>query len=255
MRTLGISATVALPTVALLLMAPAHAERRATCKRICVQAIDACATSRAFAKPQRAKRQCRRQLLRACRRTGTAACVVAPGTSTTTTLVPGGTTSTTARMTTTSTSTTSTSTTLVTGDGLPHFRGDYTFTGVRTASTCPELAAYPAGELVLGLSILNGGFGTWLDGLMNGTVDAEGERKAPPWWMRSVHDCIDFSELPSGVTEWCAAARLTVDGFPPATPSAPPPPAAVVFTVEFYAPPSQCTVTYTGALRRDPPGG
>jgi hypothetical protein len=236
--------------ISLLLPAVTHGERRAVCKRACVQAIHDCAAARSPMKLKKATRQCRRQLIRACRDTGTVACETATASSTTTTLTPGTTTSTSAPVTTTSTTSTT-----APNDGLPHFRGDYTFTGVRSASTCPPLAAYPEGEYSLGLTILNGGFGTWLDGLMNGTVDAEGERKAPPWWMRSVHDCIDLSELPSGVTEWCAAARLTVDGFPPATPSAPPPPAAVVFTVEFYAPLSQCTVTYTGALRRDPPGG
>ncbi len=203
-------------------------------------------------RPKKAKRQCRRQLMRACKRRGTIACALAPAsTTTTTTLAPGPGAPTTTSTTTRAPATTTTSPPLQ-PDGLPHFRGDYTFTGTRTASTCPPLALFPDGEFVMGVSIFNGGFGTWLDGTMWGE-NATGERRPPPWWMRG--SCIAYAELPNFQTAWCADGLLTVDGWPPAAPSAPPPPATLVFTVEFYFPPSECTMTYTGALARYPPGG
>ncbi len=102
----------------------------------------------------------------------------------------------------------------------------------------------------MGVSIFNGGFGMWLDGAFDGTVDAEGERRAPPWWMRNVHDCLVEWMLPSGAWEWCAEALLTVHDWPPATPRVPPAPATVVITVGYFAPPSECTITYKGALER-----
>jgi hypothetical protein len=137
-------------------------------------------------------------------------------------------------------------------DGLPHFRGAYTFTGTQTARTCPPLPWLPEGQLSVGLAILNGGDGTWLDGVL-WEDNATGERRPPPWWMRGT--CIVYAEVSPGDVAWCADGLLTVDGWPPPTPSAPPPHATLAITVESYYPLSECTITYTGSLARDPPSG
>jgi len=205
---------------------------------------------------KKAKRKCRRTLLRACRRTGTSACAVTVVSSTTTLAPPTtSTTSTTTHpavtmVTSTTTSLAPTTTVSTLPDGLPHFRGFYLFEGTRTARDCPPLIYIPDGDdIVMDVTVTNGGFGTWLDGMVWGT-DAEGERQAPPWSMYTVRDCAAETD------DWCANAQVTVYGLPPPTPESPTVPATAVISIYFYATRDVCTIDYEGDFRRwIPPGG
>jgi hypothetical protein len=100
---------------------PASAGRLAACKRACRAAVVQCAQDRTWLKPRRARRQCRAQLLRACRQRGAVACELAPPptTTTTTTTVP------------------TTSTTSTTVLGVHDFSGTWVFTGAVAENTCP----------------------------------------------------------------------------------------------------------------------
>src|SRR3989441_6338093 len=95
----------------------AHANR---CRRACRAAVDDCVAT------THRRRACRKQLIRACRQHGAAACDITPATTTTSPVLP----------TTSSTSTTTTTTSVTTTLPVRDYTGAWTFVGTLAEDSC-----------------------------------------------------------------------------------------------------------------------
>jgi len=140
--------------------AASDAARLAACRRACGPAVQQCAQDRTWLKPAKARRQCRKELLRSCKKRGTAACELAPPATTTSTTV------------TTTTTTTTTSTTVV---AVHDFSGTWTFTGSPAENTCPGTVygLQDTFAIVQTGTAVTVTIGSVAGLVMHGTVDAE----------------------------------------------------------------------------------
>src|SRR5438093_1449086 len=112
------------------ILSVAEAGQANRCRRACRAAVDDCVAT------IHRRRACKKQLIRACRQHGVAACDITPPT---TTLPPPSTTTTTtfsALPTTSSTSTTTTTTSVTTTLPVRDYSGAWTFVGSLAADTC-----------------------------------------------------------------------------------------------------------------------
>jgi hypothetical protein len=137
----------------------AHAARLAACRRACAPAVEQCVRERP-GKAGKARRQCRKELLRSCKQGGTTACELAPPTTTSTTV------------TTTTTLPTTTTTVVVVHD----FGGTWLFTGALSENSCPGVTdgLQDTFTVVQSGTSVTVTIGSIPDVVMRGTVDADG---------------------------------------------------------------------------------
>lgn len=228
-----------LPVLALLALAapgPATAERAAVCKRACSAAIADCAATSGAA-PARARRQCRKAMLRACKRRGTAACELAPVTTTTivvtrptTTVVSLPTTIVVPVTTTTARATTTTwPVTTTTIPAVYDFSGTWRFTGSPASNTCPIsvgglLETFTIGQRGTTVAVTVGS----IPGLvLYGTVGPEGLEASGTFLDDGCETAVALVAYPDGTFTVTAGTGFTIDcGL------------------------SACTVVWTGAMTR-----
>jgi len=98
----------------------AEAGQANRCRRACRAAVDDCVAT------THRRRACRKQLIRACRQHGAAACDITPATTTTSPVLP----------TTSSTSTTTTTTSVTTTLPVRDYSGAWTFVGTLAEDSC-----------------------------------------------------------------------------------------------------------------------